>query len=120
MKITFLRDRQKPCSSIALTNSLYGENLGSNPPPFIVSKKKKKKSQAIKYSLQRPFFGLQIHDKIKIFHACLVIITINQSHIPKISEVSPCTAHEEDSKRALTISVTDASAIARSVRKPAL
>lgn len=53
-------------------------------------------------------------------HSSLVIITFNQSQIPKISEVSPCPAHEEDSKRALTISGTEASAIARGVRKPAL
>lgn len=54
-------------------------------------------------------------------HASIVIINFNKrSHIPKISKVSPCPAHEEDSKRALTISGTEASAIARGVRKPAL
>lgn len=33
---------------------------------------------------------------------------------------SPSAIHDEDSKRALTISEIDASAIARGVRKPAL
>lgn len=39
---------------------------------------------------------------------------------PKYLTDSPCAAHDEDSKRALTISEMDASAIARGVRKPAL
>lgn len=48
-----------------------------------------------------------------------LIIMNQQPHI-KMSVKLPCAPHDEDSKSALTISETDASAIAKGVRKPAL